>query len=281
MAFFLLLVSVVTAFTFGQLFKWSQRQGCHGPVVVTINYTVVALILALYLGLQGSIELTPMVLQVGVVTGCCFTIAMFLMTWALKVSNVAAILTAFRVSIVVPIAMSYIIWQEEVTSLQLIGIAMALGALLLMGGGQGNHITKKALFTHGGLAVAVCIMQGVSHTSARWVHHAGLDDFHAEVLLVTATTAAVFGAMILVALQRRPNSSAVRMGTIIGVFNTGALLILLASLARFKSATFFPITGCAIVILDNIFAHVVWREQLSVLAWIGAGIGAASILLVM
>ena len=37
----------------------------------------------------------------------------------------------------------------------------------------------------------------------------------------------------------------------------------------------------AIVIMDNIFAHVVWRERLSVITAIGAVIGAGSILLVL
>ena len=276
----LLVFAILTSFTFGQLWKWSQRRGCYAPLVVTVNYLVVALLTAIYLLSQGGIELSPTVWKVGLVTGCTFIAAMCLMTWALTVSDVATILTAFRLSIVVPIVASVILWQEEVTPTQLVGITLALSALLLMSGGT-RAIAGGALFRHGGLAIAVCSMQGVSHTSARWVHHAGLDDRHMEVLLVTATTAGLLGVASLIVLRRPVNWPSLRMGTGIGVFNVAALVVFLAALARFQSAQFFPVSGCAIVILDNLFAHFVWRERLSLLTAIGAVIGAGSILLVL
>ncbi len=276
----LLVLAILTSFTFGQLWKWSQRRGCYAPLVVTVNYLVVALLTAIYLLSQGGVELSPTVWKVGLVTGCTFIVAMCLMTWALTVSDVATILTAFRLSIVVPIVASVILWQEEVTPTQLVGITLALSALLLMSGGT-RAIAGGALFRHGGLAIAVCSMQGVSHTSARWVHHAGLDDRHMEVLLVTAATAGLIGVASLIVLRRPVNWPSLRMGTGIGVFNVAALVIFLAALARFQSAQFFPVSGCAIVILDNLFAHFVWREHLSFLTAIGAVIGAGSILLVL
>ena len=186
----------------------------------------------------------------------------------------------FRLSIVVPIVASVVLWQEEVTLSQLVGIALALSALLLMSGGA-RAITGGALFRHGGLALAVCWMQGVSHTSARWVHHAGLDDRHMEVLLVTAATAGLLGAAALIILRRPVDAASLRMGVGIGAFNIAALAVFLAALARFQSAQFFPVSGCAVVIMDNIFAHLVWRERLSFVTAVGAFIGAGSILLVL
>ena len=282
MLILLLALQVVTAFTFGQLFKWSQRQGCHAPLVVSVNYLVVATTHAVYLLWQGGIELSPLVLKVGVTTGCAFFAGMFLMTWALEVSDAATILTAFRLSIIVPIVGSYMIWQEQVSTLQLVGVLMALAALLLMSAGKGlGESTRRHLFGHGSLAIAVCVVQGLSHTSARWVHHAGLDDRHLEVLLVTTATAGAIGTVALLGLRRAPTRAGLRMGVGIGLFNTVALVLFLAALARFQSATFFPVTGCAVVIMDSIFARLVWREHLSKLAWAGAAIGAGSMLLVL
>ena len=276
----LLVLAILTSFTFGQLWKWSQRQGCHAPLVVTVNYLVVALLTAVYLLSQGGIELSATVWKVGLVTGCTFIAAMCLMTWALTVSDVATILTAFRLSIIVPVVASVMLWQEEVTLTQLLGITLALSALLLMSGGT-RAVAGGALFRHGGLALAVCTMQGVSHTSARWVHHAGLDDRHMEVLFVTAATAGLLGAAALAILRRPVNWPSLRMGIGIGSFNLGALAIFLAALARFQSAQFFPVSACAVVIMDNIFAHLVWREHLSPITAVGAVIGAGSILLVL
>ena len=71
------------------------------------------------------------------------------------------------------------------------------------------------------------------------------------------------------------------MGIGIGVFNAVALAVFLATLARFQSAQFFPVAGCATVIMDNLFAHFVWRERLALLTAAGAVIGAGAMLLVL
>ena len=219
------------------------------------------------------------VITVGAVIGLSFVASMFLMTWALAVSDAATIMTAFRLSIVVPIAFSVVVWGEEVTVRQITGIVMALTALVLMSGGLRGH-SRRGLLCHAGLAVAVCILQGLSHTCARWVHHAQLDHYQLEVLFITAAVAGLLGVVVLAIARKPPTVSDVRAGVYIGIFNAFALAIFLATLSRFSSAQFFPIMGCAIVIMDNIFAHVIWRERISLLSAIGAVVGAGSMLLV-
>ena len=247
---------------------------------MTVNYLAAATILAGYLHWQGGIIISSGVLTVGLTTGVAFVISMFLMTSALEVSDGATILTAFRLAIIVPIAASVLLWDETVSTTQLEGIVMALVALTLMSGGQ-RGLGKRALVRHGGLAVAVCLMQGVAHSCVRWVHHAGLDDYQLEVLLVTTGTAGTLGALALAVGRRRPTGQAVRMGVGIGAFNVVALAIFLATLERLSSAQFFPLTGCAVVIMDNVVAHLVWRERLTFLSGVGAAAGCGAMLLVL
>ena len=44
---------------------------------------------------------------------------------------------------------------------------------------------------------------------------------------------------------------------------------------------FFPLQGCAVVIMDNLFAHFFWKEPLGRSAMAGAALGAISMLLIL
>jgi drug/metabolite transporter (DMT)-like permease len=283
-----LVLAVLSSFAFGQLFKWSQRRGFYAPVVVTTNYLVVATMLSIVLVLGDGFRMDRQVLFVGCVSGVMFITSMLTWTWALTVSNVATALMAFRLSMLIPIVIGGVLWDEEaVSGPQWVGIAMALCALLLMSmsGRGGTHRISRA--RQALIAFAVFMAQGAVQLCNRWVRPAGLDDRHLEVLVTVTATAAVIGAIAVLLVRRRPGRErcvslpALRMGAGIGLFNGVALVIMLVALSRFDGAQYFPINGCAVVIMDCLFAHFLWKERLSALAVAGAAMGGGSMFLVL
>lgn len=281
-----LVLAVLSSFGFGQLFKWSQRRGHYAPVVVTTNYVVVALMLSTVLAFGRGFRFDPQVLLVGSATGVSFITSMLLLTWALTVSNVTNALMSFRLSMLVPIFIAAAVWEETVTWVQMLGIAVALCSLLLMslGGRAGiQRISRRQQIL---IALGIFATQGISQLCNRWVRPAGLDDQHLEVIIVTGTVAATIGAVVTLLLPRHPDGPrrlslpTLRMGAGIGVFNAFALAIMLMALSKFDGAQYFPINGCAVVILDFLFAHFLWKERLSALTIAGGALGGCAMFLV-
>ncbi len=270
----------LTSFGFGQLFKWSQRRGCYAPAVVSTNYLVLATCLLVYYLATGGLELSRPALILGLYTGIAFICSMLIMTWALEKVAVATVLTAFRLAILVPVLASIGLWDEHIGWGQLAGIGLALASLVLMTwsrSGNGRLLGAAGLT----LTLLVFLLQGISHTCMRWIHYAGLDQQRQHVLLVTAVTAGILGTLFVLAKGRRPNPKDLAMGAGIGLFNLMALTILLTALTQVKGTVFFPLQGCAVVILDNLCAHFIWRESLSRRAAIGALLGALAMLLIV
>jgi multidrug transporter EmrE-like cation transporter len=267
-------------FGFAQLFKSSQRRGHYAPVVVPANYLMLSSVLTAYLLITGQFAFSPQVLKVGMVTGAVFIFAMTIMTRALQRANVGAVFTAFRIAVVVPVAASVAIWGETVSAAQITGVAFALGALVLMtfrpgetGGGWG----LKTL----GVIMPVFCCQGVSHTCLRWVHYAGLDGQLTQVLCVIGGTAGILGALWVVLKGYRPRAGETMMGLGIGLYNMTALLVILTTLSKVPGTVFFPVLGCAVVILDNLAAHFYWKEHLSRPAVVGVVLAVCAIILVV
>ncbi len=275
-----LLFSSLLSFGFGQLFKWSQRRGCHAPTVVSTNYVVLAATMAAGLWIRDSLHVDESVAWVGLCMGVAFIVSMWTMTRALERAPVSIVLTAFRLAILVPVVASVVLWGESLTALQSVGILLALTGVAMTTQTSIPHRYSGAWALLVAAAI-VFITQGLSQVCLRWVHYAGLDPQRLAVLMVCATTAGALGCVIVLLGRRRPQRRDLWMGFTIGIYNLVALAVLLTALSRLDGIRFFPVHGCLVVILDGLCAHFIWREPLSRIAGIGVMISALSILLVM
>lgn len=275
-----LLPALLLSFGFGQLFKWAQRRGCCAPVVVSTNYLVIAALLLTYHLALGILAPAPRALQVGGFTGFFFIAAMLVMTWGLEKTAVGTVLTAFRLAILIPIWASVWLWGEPITPTQMAGIGLTLASLVLMT--RGNHRGQRLSALCGmGILSLIFLIQGVGFCGMRWVHYAGLDPHYLQVLLIIALTAGLLGGLFVWSRGLLLRRQDLAMGALIGLYNLVALSVNLKALSQVPGILYFPLQGCAVVILDNLFAQFWWKEPLPRLALAGVGLGVLSMLLVL
>jgi drug/metabolite transporter (DMT)-like permease len=275
-----LFLSVILDFGFVQFFKLGERRGYYGPVVVTTNYITVAIGIGAYLLLTDSWILPERTIETGFVTGFLFISSMLLMNFALTIAPVGSVLSAFRIAIIVPVFFGVYLWDEPLEVTQAVGLLLALFALVLM--------TPKAKvnarftgFRAFGLLGLICLWQGFSHTSLRSVHYKGLDDAFLQVLMLTGATAGLIGAIFILLKKGRPTLPAVKLGVFIGAYNAGALCVILTALSKLPGTLFFPVMGCSVVLLDNLFAHFYWHERLNRPAMAGVCVAILALALVV
>lgn len=275
-----LLPALFLSFGFGQLFKFSQRQGCYAPVVVSANYLTIALLLLGYHLATGQLQPAPQALEVGAFIGVTFIGAMLMMTRALELIAVGVVLTSFRLAILIPIWASVWIWGETLTPVQFGGIALSLVALVLMtrGDTQGQRLSPLHSL---GLLSLIFVGQGIAFCGMRWVHYAGLDEHFLQVLLFITLTAGLLGGLFTWYQGRRPRRQDLVMGVGIGLYNLVTLSVNLIALSKAPGTLYFPLQGCAVVLLDNLFAQFWWKEPLSRPAMAGAALGVLAMLLVL
>ncbi len=275
-----LLPALILSFGFGQLFKFAQRQGCYAPAVVSANYLTIALLLLVYHLATGQLEPAPQALEVGGFIGLFFILAMLLMTRGLELVAVGAVLTSFRLAILIPILASVWLWGETLTLVQMGGIGLSLAALVLMTRGASGVQQLSPLHSLGLLGL-IFVGQGIAFCGMRWVHYAGLDPHFLQVLLFITLTAGVLGAFFTCYQGRRPRRQDLIMGIGIGLYNLVTLSFNLIALSKVPGTLYFPLQGCAVVLLDNLFAQFWWKEPLSRPAMAGAALGVLAMLLVL
>ncbi|HIG54578.1 MAG TPA: hypothetical protein EYG11_05350 [Candidatus Latescibacteria bacterium] len=267
-------------FGFGQLFKWSEHRDHYAPVVVSVNYLVVAGLLAIYALSRGELAVDDRTLQLGLVTGTVFICSMLAMTRALTLVKASAVLTAFRLALVVPTAVSALVWNEPLTELQAAGALLALVALVLMTRDAGAllHLGNTRNLA---LVLLVFCLQGTSLTCLRWVQYAGLGGDQPKFLMVTGLVAGSWGALYLLVNRRRPQKGELATGAGIGLYNLVALMVILTALSKVPGTVFFPMMGCTVVVLDNLAARFLWKERLSPATLAGIALALAAIFITL
>jgi drug/metabolite transporter (DMT)-like permease len=275
-----LFLSTILDFGFVQFFKLGQRRGYYAPIVVTTNYLTVAIGIGAYLLVTDGWHFPEGTIRTGLVTGILFISSMLLMNFALTIAPVGSVLSAFRIAIIVPVFFGVYLWGEPLTSAQAIGLLLALVALVLMTPRSGGNTRFSGVRAFGLLGM-ICICQGLSHTSLRSVHYSGLDDAFLQVLMLTGATAGLIGVLFILLKKRRPTLPAVKLGIFIGAYNAGGLCVVLIALSKLPGTLFFPVMGCSVVLLDNLFAHFYWHEPLNRPAIAGVGVAILALVLVV
>ena len=275
-----LILAICSDFVFLQLFKYSQRQGHAAPVVVATNYLMLASGVLIYLILTGASWPPLAAIITGVVSGTVFWFALWTLNYALGVAPVGAVLTAFRMSIVLPMALGVWIWHEVMSVTQVCALLLTLVALSLMTAGIGQRGRRTTGKTFGLLAL-VFLLQGLCLTLMRSVHYAGLDPYLLHIIVAAGITGGSVGYGFILFRRIPVPRRSLALGAGIGLYNAISMPVVFIALSHFPGTFYFPITGCSVVVIDNLFAHYFWKERLSRLTVIGVGVAVASLLLMM
>lgn len=273
-------MAVLASYGFVQLFKFGQRRGYHSPTLVSTNYLVVGIFLFVYLSFVDELVVPTGALVTGLVTGCVFVSSLTLMTKTLDYTPVGAVFSAFRMSVAVPVALGVWLWKEPITSEQVVGIGLALLALVMMTPRE-NHGHRLSGVKAALLLLAIFLLEGGSHSCLLSVHYNGLDDAFLQVLMVMGGTAGTVGWVAIASKRRRPSRGELKLGVFIGGYNVFALCAVLIALSQLPGTLFFPVIGCSVILMDNLTAHFFWGERLNRSATAGVAIAALAIFLVV
>ena len=275
-----LVLAILLDFGFIQLFKLARWRG-HAPAyVVPANYLTLGLGLGTWLLLADPRWPAPVVLLLGLVAGTLFLCSMLATNHAFGLAPSGAVLTPFRLSIVLPVALGVFLWHEPISPPQIAGLGLTLVALLLMtlGPGAGPRPAGRGVL---GWLVLIFLLQGLASVALRSVHHLGLDPWFVHIIAVAGLVAGTLGFAFARLRGLVPTAGALRVGLGIGAYNVIAFPIFMTALTRTPGTIFFPLLAGSVVVLDNLCAHFVWREKLSRQAIVGVAVALVALGLIL
>lgn len=216
--------------------------------------------------------------------GCLFILVFNLMAATAQRVGVSVASVATKMSLVVPVLFGVLVYREQLSTLQVMGIILALGAVYFASAkGKSMTLGRSSLW----LPVLVFLGSGIIDTSLKYVQetHIAADEFP----LFSATvfgSAAVVGLLLLTIKSFKTTLNMelkdILGGVALGVPNYFSIFFLLHALQHpsLNSASVFTINNVAIVMFSTLLGIALFREHISPKNWGGIALAVVSIVLV-
>jgi drug/metabolite transporter (DMT)-like permease len=279
------------------------------PLAGLTNYATAALLAALALVWLGPPAPDPRAAAFGAANGAQYQVTFILMYALYGLLGVAVTSSLLRLSIVVPVLASIVLWGEWPTAAQGLGLLLAAAALpLLSAPPRGRAVIAGEPGAPGApgaprrpavlaLGAATLLISGIGLLAAK--AFAELDRPEQRpvyVLAVYAVATALAGAAWpwRRRFRERPGAGkppfgaagaapppdadsgrgarSLALGALIGVVNIGQIWALLPALAQVPGVLAFPLSAAGGLALATLGARVLWHERLGRQAALGIGL---------
>ncbi|MEM9665180.1 MAG: hypothetical protein AAF970_09610 [Bacteroidota bacterium] len=282
-----LLLAVLCSLCVGVIFKVAALRDLDRVALLTVNYAVaVGLASVLLRGQAAPWEAlaVPGLLALGVGTGILFIVGYLAFGYAVEVAGMSLAVGVMRVSVVVPVTASWLIWREIPTSGQGVGLGLAALAFFLIAYRPAAASVHGRALREFGVLAALFSVNGLADVLIKSFNELyGATYETASFLLIVFSVAFVLGAIPTVRTglrtQRWPSPQTLGLGLALGAFNYGSAEFFLRAIDVLPGPLVFPANHIALILGSALLGVTIWRERPSRLNWAGLGLAAAALLL--
>ncbi len=229
------------------------------------------------------------------ITGTCFMPTFYLMAYTVKKVSITVSTIASKISLIIPVTVSILYLNEASTlnTLNIIGLALGLGAIVMssvktntptnasalpLNAGRLTYFLPALVFLGGGLVDVL-----INITNFKYLPHdkSGLFPFFAF------SAAAFAGAIVLgiriVLFKEKIRFKNLLGGIVLGVPNYLSIFFLIKALRDFDNngALIFPILNIGVILINSAVALLFFKEKLNWYNYVGLCLALVSLLLII
>jgi drug/metabolite transporter (DMT)-like permease len=247
--------------------------------VAAVNYLVASPVCFALSVASGRFHLSPAAVGWGALHGAMFAGTYYLLCGTMSVSGMAIATAVVRLSVILPVSASVLIWQEHPSPVQAAGILSCVVALPMIGL---RTRTSREVITPAFLArtAALLLGMGVASLSAKAFVESGAQDAPTTYSGVLFGVAAVCCLFVLRRPRWRQNRTGTADGVKLGLVNAGTLVTYMLALAQLPGVLFFPAQAAGGLVLNAIFAAWFWEERFAPRTLAGMAVAAVGLVLV-
>lgn len=278
---FFLLAAILTSSCIIIGFKLFERFRIDNVTAITVNY-LVASGLGFMLCPAGTI-ITSFYQQSWFVLSLLsgFLLAATFIVYALSAqrSGVAVTSVSGKMSVVIPVLLGLMWYNEPAGWGKILGIVLALAAFYLTFVRKGEKFIKGAYI----FPLLLFVGNGINDGILKVAEQDYLQNDFIFFLATAFTVSLIIGTTVLavrsVVRKQLPNLRSIIAGIALGLVNWYSTYFFLMGLHHFDVSYFVPLFNVSIVTTGALAGAVFFREKLRMINWIGIAIAMAAIVL--
>lgn len=293
----LLALKVLCSVGVGLTVRHADQKGVNRLGMIRVNYAVAAIVAFLLLVVRPEVRVSRNTMWIALVAGVSYAATMLLWSQAISRSGIALTVGFTRMSVIIPVLVSMLVWKEIPRLTQSLGIVLGVAALLITGRRpaatdrqQATGDTRPA----GPLLLAgLFVASGIAALSTKLFQELcpAQENLHFQALLfivafivatISSGTVRLFrsGKGDSPPHRERTNRKSLEWGSVLGLVNVGSSIFMVLALGLVAGPLAFPISAAGEVAVLAVLGRVIWKEPLNRLSIIGLGMTLAALVLV-
>ena len=270
-----LLFSILCSTSIVLIFKKIDLKGINTFNVIIVNYLTALGLGFLLSSLSGNFTTNIQTdwLLPAVIIGIAFVAMFYIIALTSQKAGASVAAISSRTSVVVPVLFSILYYGETLGFLKIVGISLALPALVLASiRTKNHHVDTRFLY----LPFLLFIGSGIVDSVVKFAQQEYLNNSSIMIFSAVLFSIAFFIGIVVRIISKEKisgvlNRKVILWGILLGAVNWGSLYFFVMALINtgLDSSVVFIINNSGIVLLITVFAIIFFREKLSRLNWTG------------
>lgn len=238
--------------------------------MLAVNYLtclVLAAVFALPEGIFPAHEAVGQTIRMGAVHGALYLVSFVLLQINVQKNGVVLSATFMKLGLLVPMAVSVVVFGEKPQLLQIIGFALALGAILLIHSGKDGGSVRSVL-----PLLLLLLGGGAADVMAKVFEELGESALSDQFLLYTFVFALLLCLYLMARKKQIPGAPELLWGVLIGIPNFYSAKFLLKALEQLSAVIVYPTYSVATLLVITMTGVLFFREKLGRRQWLALGI---------
>lgn len=284
MAYLFILLSAVCSLLIAHFLKVTEVKKLRTLNTLTVNY-LVASVFALVLGFAkagwSSISLELLFLGFCLIVGVFFIANFMVYSKSVHANGVGVTITSMRLSLLVPVLLSILLYNEYLTILKTSGVILVFASLLLLKPKKTE--VKIGSFNAGWLLLIIFVLSGFADASLKVYK----EEFSTQLNELIFMGMVFLGAFIIgfISILLRKGSvfskAEFKQGALIGIPNLYSSIFLIYALEDISGSIAYPMVNMLSVAGGTALGLLRWNDTVSSLQWAGLGIALIAILILL
>ncbi len=276
---FPLLLTILSSTIIALILKYSGTRKGNPVLLLCGNYFAATVIMLILILSENKVVYSTETFLFGVALGLLFFLGFFAFAKAVSTAGASLSAVSSRLSVIIPISMSIIIFGEIPSYFQLSGIILALVTILLFyfsirqfSGGTFHRMDYFYLF-------ALIIGIGINDFSFKVFQNWRPGEEKNFFILTIFFFAFIYSLSYLLFKKMKFEPHTLTTGIILGIPNVFSSYFLLGALNQLPAIIVYPSINIGIIVLTSLAAFLIWKEKMNVYGWWAMGFGIGAILL--
>ena len=261
---FALLMRIASSTAITLIMRFSDKKTSNNMAMFMANYAVCSCLSYYYMTGAGTqvfqnAEGIGFTIGIGLISGIWYLAAFLFMQWNMRENGVVLSSTFNRLGVLVPTIMAMTVFKESPKMIQIIGIVIALVAIVLMqfekGGDQGGN--KKIWL------VVMLLSSGFCDSLTNVYDKLGNPILKDNYLLYTFFVALISAVILTIRERNKISKWDLIFGFIIGVPNYYSSRVMFEALKTVPAMIAYPVSSVGTILAISVGSVVLFKEKVS------------------